>query len=95
VDTAAYRQVQQRVEGLITDADADSVIPSCPACCVRDLVAHLAGLCEDWVAGRLDGYASEAWTASQLARLSDLPLEAVLSRWAEALEPFASSGTTR
>ncbi|HZT67100.1 MAG TPA: maleylpyruvate isomerase N-terminal domain-containing protein [Acidimicrobiales bacterium] len=90
MDTGAYRLVQQRIAKLVTDANADSVIPSCPDWRVRDLVAHLAGLCEDWVAGRLDGYASEAWTASQVARFSDLPVQAVLGRWEEALEPFAA-----
>jgi hypothetical protein len=45
-------------------------------------------LCEDWVDGRLDGYASEAWTANQVIRLAHVPLDDVLARWDRALGAF-------
>ena len=54
---------------------------ACPQGTPRDLVGHLAGLAEDWVTARLDGYASEAWTAAQIARHADQPLPDVLAAW--------------
>jgi len=63
VSTGAYLAIQGRVRGLLDEGHADVAIPACPAWTVRDLIAHLAGLCEDWVVHRLDDYASEAWTA--------------------------------
>ena len=64
-------------------------MPACPGWRVRDVVAHLAGLCEDWVDHRLDGYASERWTDAQISRSSGESLEEVLERWRSAAERFA------
>jgi hypothetical protein len=44
-------------------------------------VAHLSGLCEDWVDHRLGGYASQVWTGAQVARFAEQPLADILGRW--------------
>ena len=68
--------------GTIGAVAADRItIRACPQWTPRDLVGHLAGLAEDWVTTRLDGYASEAWTAAQIARHADQPLHDVLADW--------------
>ena len=56
---------------------------------VGDLLGHLAGLTEDWVAGNLDNYASPQWTARQVARCAGRPLDAVLEAWRRARARFA------
>jgi hypothetical protein len=69
-DADAYVAVHARLGELLHGCVGDEYVPTCPGWTVRDVVAHLAGLCEDWVQGRLAGYASEAWTANQVERLA-------------------------
>jgi uncharacterized protein (TIGR03083 family) len=84
----AYIAIYERLAEVVTDATADILVPACPGWCIHDVVAHLTGLCGDWVNHVLDGYASEKWTASQVARHSDLSCTQLLDRWAETLTPF-------
>jgi uncharacterized protein (TIGR03083 family) len=88
VDARAYMAIQDRVTGLVDGGYAHVRIPACPAWTAHDLISHLAGLCEDWVVHRLDHYASQAWTAAQVARFSGCPLDEVLRRWSKATVEF-------
>jgi len=83
-----YAAVRARVAVIVLGGDAEMPVPACPGWRVRDVVAHLAGLCEDWVDHRLDGYASERWTDAQVSRSSGETLEQVLERWRRAAERF-------
>ena len=77
---AAYRNLRERMMGLLRsqpDEAGEIQVPACPAWTVRQLVAHMVGVPDDLLAGRLDGVASEAWTAAQVGRLGTLPLEAL------------------
>lgn len=88
----SYLSLQRRVDALLRGRDpgtAATVVPTCPAWTVRDLAAHLTGLCEDWVDGRLDDYGSDAWTAAQVDRFDGVALDDILDRWAAAAERFA------
>jgi len=89
VDLDAYLAVRERVDAVMRAADADAPVPTCPEWRVRDVVAHMAGLCEDWVEGRLAGYASDEWTSAQVARFADASVDAILDRWREAATRFA------
>jgi uncharacterized protein (TIGR03083 family) len=84
----AYAAVHGRLRSLLDGRAGDEPVIACPAWSVRDVVGHLAGLCEDWVRGELDEYATEAWTARQVERFSGASLEARLDAWASALELF-------
>jgi hypothetical protein len=64
----AYVRVVDRVLLLVADADPATPLPACPAWTVHDVLAHLTGLAEDWVAGALEEYGSESWTSPQFAR---------------------------
>jgi uncharacterized protein (TIGR03083 family) len=86
----AYAALQLRLVELLGSTDGSTRVPSCPEWSVRDVLAHLVGLCEDWVDHRLDGYASAPWTADQIARFGDSSVAALLSRWSELLPDFAS-----
>lgn len=86
--TEAYLGVRARLDEVLRHRAGDEAVPSCPGWTVRHVVAHLAGLCEDWVAGRLEGYGSEAWTATQVERFADAPLTEILTQWDRALAGF-------
>ena len=86
----AYEGIRHRIDELTRGSDGSTPVEMCPGWTVRDVVAHLTGLCEDWVAGNLTGYASDAWTAAQVARFDGVPLDAILDRWHEVAPAFAS-----
>ena len=65
---ASYDAVRRRLAALPLGELSGTPVPACPGWCVRDVVAHLAGLCQDWVENRFDGYASDAWTTNQVTR---------------------------
>jgi uncharacterized protein (TIGR03083 family) len=88
VDLQAYLAVRERVDVLVRHANVESSVPGCPDWRVRDVVAHLAGLCDDWVEGRLEGYGSDAWTATQVQRFSGATVEDILNCWSQSIERF-------
>ena len=80
---AAYAGVRQRINELVdgvSDRYGDTV-PACPQWRVRDLVAHVAGVCDDVLGGRIEGAGSDPWTAAQVAARRDRPLADVLAEW--------------
>lgn len=87
----AYAGVRRRVNELIGEASDrwGDVVPACPGWRVHDVVAHLAGVCDDVLGGRLDGAGTDPWTAAQVASRHDQPTAEVLADWnaqAEQLE---------
>jgi uncharacterized protein (TIGR03083 family) len=90
MDVAHYVAVKDRVASLVLEADHERRVPGSPAWRVRDVVAHLSGLCEDWVAHHLDGYASQSWTDAQVVRFAAYPLAEILGRWDACLRTFAA-----
>jgi Mycothiol maleylpyruvate isomerase N-terminal domain len=84
----AYREVLERI-GEIVDADGcEQEVPACPGWRVREVLAHLAGLCEDWVDQRLDGYGSDSWTAEQISRHAGRPCLDLQQSWSDAMTSF-------
>jgi uncharacterized protein (TIGR03083 family) len=86
---SAYSAIFERMAAFVTDSSRDVVVPACPGWCVRDVLAHLCGVCEDWVNHRLDGYASEDWTSAQVERNAHLTCSQILVSWADSLAHFA------
>jgi uncharacterized protein (TIGR03083 family) len=68
------------------DTVADTPVPACPAWTVRHVIAHLAGVGDDILAGRLDGVATDAWTQAQVDARSDRTLDEILEEW-ETTDP--------
>ena len=67
----AYAATRERIVGLLRDASAEAAkrpVPACPSWTVADLAAHIAGLPEDIIAGRVEGAGSDPWTAAQVDR---------------------------
>lgn len=90
---AAYRSVRERVAGLVGALDPATWairVPATPLWNVHDLLAHLVGVSRDAVDGRLDGVSTEAWTAAQVHRRRDAPIDALLAEWDEYGPRFES-----
>jgi uncharacterized protein (TIGR03083 family) len=88
---AAYAGCRQRigvlVEGL-DEAGSVALVPTCPAWTVHDVVAHVAGVVDDALAGRLDGVATEPWTAAQVDARRGHPVAEIVAEWNEAAPAF-------
>ena len=81
-----YRRSRQRLSGILAgadDADWERAVPACPGWCVHDVVAHLVGVIEDGMAGRLDGPPDDAVTAEEVRRHRDVADRDLLRRWDE------------
>lgn len=79
----AYTGIRQRVNELLAGADGSVAVPACPAWTVKDVLAHVAGVVDDILAGRLDGVATDPWTEAQVVARRDASLEDVLAEWNE------------
>jgi uncharacterized protein (TIGR03083 family) len=81
---AAYAGCRQRITDLTSRLDeqrAAQPVATCPLWTVHDVVAHLAGVVDDALAGRLDGAATEPWTATQVDARRGTPIAAMLADW--------------
>lgn len=92
-----YRATADRIVGLLDDDAAwDTRLPCCPLWSVRDVVAHLTAVAEDWATGTLTGPPGDAETAAQVARFADHDVPALLAAWeaaTERLHRHAAAGT--
>ena len=70
----------------------DDIVPLNPEWRVRDVVAHLVGVCEDSLARNFPDFSDpkeqpqqardrEAWTQAQVERRRDRPIDALLDEW--------------
>jgi uncharacterized protein (TIGR03083 family) len=84
-----YRETRCRLTSLVSgldDAELATRTPACPAWSVRDVVAHLAAVAEDALAGRLTGPPGEEETAAQVARSAGRSVPDIVAGW-QALAP--------
>lgn len=65
----------------LTDQDAEAVVPACPDWTVRQVFAHQAGVAADILGGRLDGVATDPWTARQVEEREGRSLTEILDEW--------------
>lgn len=90
----AYAGCRARISELtagLDDARASLPVPTCPEWSVHDVVAHVAGVVDDVLAGRMDGVATEPWTAAQVDARRARPIAAIVDEWsanAPAFEPL-------
>lgn len=81
-----YRDLRGRVIDLVRDLDdarVAAIAPATPEWRVRDIVAHLTGVCADVLAGNLGGVATDDWTAKQVTDRRDVPFDELLEEWEE------------
>lgn len=79
----------------LSEADGDLRVPACPDWTVKDVFAHMAGVADDLLAGRLEGVATDPWTAAQVNARRDRTLAEIVHEWdaaapglVAALTPF-------
>jgi Mycothiol maleylpyruvate isomerase N-terminal domain len=63
-----YEGGRRRIVELVADLDdrsAATPVSACPEWSVHDVIAHLAGVCADIMAGNVAGAATDPWTAAQ------------------------------
>lgn len=82
---AAYAGTRTRSTELLRragpDAVADRVVPACPQWTVRQLTAHMCGVCDDVLAGNVAEAGTDPWTEAQVQRFADTPLGEILDHW--------------
>lgn len=91
---ALYLDTWGRLVELVSTLGPDELaapVPACPGWSVADVVAHLAAVADDALAGRLTGPPSDQETAAQVARFRGRPLAEVLGLWAELAPGFAEA----
>jgi uncharacterized protein (TIGR03083 family) len=80
----AYAELRVRVTEIVRAADPELLeapAPATPEWRVRDVLAHLGGVADDVVNGRLEGIASDEWTAAQVDRRRELSIDELLADW--------------
>ena len=78
-----YAEGRERFISLVLDADPSAPVPTCPAWTVKDVLAHVAGIPADILAGRLDGVATDPWTAAQVEARRDATIADITAEWRE------------
>jgi uncharacterized protein (TIGR03083 family) len=89
---AAYTGCRERITALTRGLDAEASaapVPTCPAWTVHDVVAHVAGVVDDALAGRLEGVATDPWTAAQVDARRGRPVDEILAEWEVGAPAFA------
>ena len=90
----AYAGCRARITALVGGLDRDetwTMVPTCPAWSVHDVVSHLAGGTADALSGNLEGLGSDEWTAAQVDQRRETSTADVLTEWnskAPTLERF-------
>lgn len=73
----------------MADRDPEINVPATPDWTAADVVRHLAGLAVDLSNGVVEGYASDPWTARQVAERQEMTLDEVIGEWSEATDAAA------
>lgn len=79
-----YLEAQQRFAAearSLSTAELRLAAPACPGWDVHDLVAHVSGVADDLVHGRVEGAATDPWTARQVERGRGVATGELLDRW--------------
>jgi uncharacterized protein (TIGR03083 family) len=87
VIASLYQETRKRITALVTGSDSavgSTAVPACPGWTVRDVVAHMTAVAEDWVDGRLAGPPTDEETAAHIARFGGHDVADLLTVWTEA-----------
>ena len=88
-----YRTARLRITELVLSLDDDELaraVPACPGWTVHDVVSHITGVADDALNGRMDGVATDPWTAAQVERGRGASTADLLERWTEQAAVFES-----
>jgi len=77
---AAHQRLADFVRGLSAE-QADTAVPGTPGWSVHDVLAHLAAIPTDGLAGRISGIPTDDQTATQVAERKDRDIAELLDEW--------------
>jgi uncharacterized protein (TIGR03083 family) len=81
-----YAQGRGRITELVSDLNEEQAgarVPTCPRWTVRDVVAHVTGVCADILAGNVVGVATDPWTDAQVQARKERSLAELVAEWSE------------
>jgi uncharacterized protein (TIGR03083 family) len=87
----SYRDLRIRVADLIRAASPeafDGPSPATPGWRVHDVLSHLVGVTDDVINGRLEGVATDSWTAGQVDPRRARTAVELLDEWEATAEQF-------
>jgi uncharacterized protein (TIGR03083 family) len=90
---ALYLDTRDRVAAIVADAGTEAAtvpVPACPSWTVKDVVAHLTGICADVLSGNIAGAATDEWTAAQVDARRHVALADILTEWDDLAPKFAA-----
>jgi uncharacterized protein (TIGR03083 family) len=93
-----YRECYERIVelvGTLDEAQWSTAVPACPGWTVRDVVAHVVAVAEEWCDGRLSGVPTDAHTAAQVARFREADTTDLLAAGADAIQRLEDAAQTR
>ena len=82
----AYAQCRGRVRTLlggVSNAEVDVIVPACPDWTVRNISAHLAGVCRDLAERNLPTGDVQAWVDRQVTERAERSVTSLLDEWDE------------
>lgn len=88
---ALYASERVHLLGLLAETDAAgwaTPVAATPPWTVRDVAAHLTGICLDVPAGRVEGAPGPDWTAAQVHSRADAAPAEILAEWDQGLPAF-------
>jgi hypothetical protein len=79
-----YRDAQSSFVELfqsLDESDMAKPVPCTPLWSVRDVLSHVAGVTDDIANGRVEGAATEGWTAAQVERWRGADPQLLIEQW--------------
>lgn len=77
-----YAAAHDRFVALLDGVPDEQAVPATPAWNARELLAHLTGVADDLVAGRVEDWAAPEWTAAQVSSRADRTRASLVDEWA-------------
>lgn len=84
----AYVGVRERMVEILGHADPAAIVPACPEWSVKDLAAHVTGVVDDALAGRLEGAGSDPWTEAQVSARRAASVQDIITEWTQKAPAF-------
>ncbi len=92
---AACRTRVRALLGVINEEQANTVVPACPDWTVRNLTAHLAGVCRALVERNLPTGDVQVWVDAQVSDRAERSVASLLDEWDEFGPAFEAMIVTR
>lgn len=86
-----YSESHDRIVALVRDLDGEAArrpVPATPSWTVHDVLAHLAAIPTDALAGRLGGVPTPEETGKQVDDRRDRSIAELLEEWQEGIDPM-------